>query len=356
MKIIITSPSLNTNQNVSGISSVTQFIINSNTENEYLHFELGKKDDENRDLFWFFRILKAYLKWVYLMFTQKDILIHFNLALSKHSIIRDSPLIMLARLFRRRMIIHLHGGEFLMHKKTPLWMKYMLEFVFTGKNPKIVLSLMEEEVLKHKFNSSKIFVLQNCIELREASEFNRMYAKNDMLILLFMGRISVSKGIEFIFQAFEYLKQKSIKFKFIMAGKGPEEKLYVQKFRELLGEGFEYKGVVSGDQKAELLKNCNVFLLPSFFEGLPMALLESMSFGLVPVTTNAGSIKYVIKNEINGIIVNKHSSEEIASAIEKLSEDREYMQELSTNARQYIFSNYNPDAYIARLNEIYNYE
>jgi glycosyltransferase involved in cell wall biosynthesis len=356
MKIIITSPSLNTNQNVSGISSVTQFIINRNTQNEYRHFELGKRDDESRNLFWFVRILKAYLKWGYLMFTQKDILIHFNFAFSRRSILRDSPLIMLARLFRKRMIIHLHAGEYLIHKKTPPWMKYILEFNLSAKNPKIVLSSLEEDVLKHKFKSNNIFVLPNCIELKEASEFNRTYAKNEMLILLFMGRISVNKGIEIIYQAFESLKHKSIRFRFIMAGKGPVEKLYVKKFKDLLGVDFEYKGAVSGDNKLELLKNCNVFLLPSYFEGLPMALLESMSFGLVPIVTNVGSIKYVINNEINGIIIHKHSSDEIVSAIEKLSEDKEYMQELSTNARKYIFHNYNPDSYITRLNEIYNYE
>lgn len=226
----------------------------------------------------------------------------------------------------------------------------------SGNNPKIVQSSLEEETLKRKFNARNICVLPNCVELKEACEFNRTFVKDEMLMLLFMGRISVDKGIEYIYQAFEFLKQKSIKFKFIMAGKGPEQGLYVQKFDELLGEDFEFRGVVSGSQKTELLKMCNVFLLPSFFEGLPMALLESMSFGLVPVTTNVGSIKYLINNGMNGIIVNKHSSKEIASAIEQLFEDREYMRDLSTSARQYIFSNYDPDAYIARLNEIYNYE
>ena len=141
-----------------------------------------------------------------------------------------------------------------------------------------------------------------------------------------------------------------------MAGKGPEEKVFIQKFSDLLGIDFEFKGVVSGDQKTGLLKECNVFLLPSFYEGLPMALIESMSFGLVPITTNVGSIKYVIGDGINGIIVNTHSSEEIAFAIEKLSKDKEYMSELSKNARQYIFNNFNPEEYIARLNEIYSYE
>ena len=141
-----------------------------------------------------------------------------------------------------------------------------------------------------------------------------------------------------------------------MAGKGPEENLFIQKFNDLLGTDFEFKGVVSGDQKTELLKKCNVFLLPSFYEGLPMALIESMSFGLVPVTTNVGSIKSVIENGKNGIFVSTHSSEEIAAAIEKLLKDKECLELLSKNARQFIFSNFNPEMYIARLNEIYNYE
>jgi glycosyltransferase involved in cell wall biosynthesis len=104
------------------------------------------------------------------------------------------------------------------------------------------------------------------------------------------------------------------------------------------------------------LKKCNVFLLPSFFEGLPIALLESMSFGLVPIVTNVGSIINVVNDGINGMIVNSHSSEDIAFAVEKLSKEKEYLKELSINARQYIFSNFKPEAYISRLNEIYNYE
>ena len=328
--------------------------MENNTENEYLHFVLGKKDDEKRDLFWFFRNLTAYLRWVYLMFAQKDTLIHFNLPLSILSILRDSPLILFTRILRKPMIIHIHGGELLTGKKSPIWLKYILKWSLSGKNPKIVLSAAEEEVLRRKFSSRRIFVLPNCIELKEAREFNGKHSKSEMLKVLFMGRISAAKGLEYIFQGFECLKRKGIKFGFIMAGKGPEEKIYVRKFRELLGEEFEYRGVVSGDQKAELLKECNVFLLPSLFEGLPMALIESMAFGLVPVVTNVGSIKCVVSSGINGIIVKKDSSEEIAGAIEKLTQDRQYLKELSRNARQYIFSNYNPDVYITRLNEIYD--
>jgi glycosyltransferase involved in cell wall biosynthesis len=121
----------------------------------------------------------------------------------------------------------------------------------------------------------------------------------------------------------------------------------------LLQDDFEFKGVVSGEKKIKVLKKNNVFLLPSFFEGIPLALLESMSFGLVPITTNVGSISYVISDKENGLLVNTRSSEEIALAIEKLSLDRMFKNRLSINARNYIFQNLKPEEYVSQLNKIY---
>ncbi|RYE37372.1 MAG: glycosyltransferase, partial [Sphingobacteriales bacterium] len=164
------------------------------------------------------------------------------------------------------------------------------------------------------------------------------------------------KGIEFIYDALKVLKQKGVKFKFTMAGRGPEEDPYVEKFTMLLQEDFEYKGVVSGEGKTKVLQENNVFLLPSFFEGMPVALLESMSFGLVPITTNVGSIKSVITHDKTGIFVKPFSSEEIVHAVERLARDTEFKTKLSINARNHIFNNFKPEEYIVHLNAIYNYE
>jgi glycosyltransferase involved in cell wall biosynthesis len=355
-KIIITSPSLDPDVNISGISSVTQFIINANNQDEYTHFELGKRDGEKRNILWFLRILKTYIKWGILLVTKRNMLIHFNLSLEKRSLIRDSPLIFMARIFRKRMIIHIHGGEILNLTNNPQWIKRLLKFNFSSNNPKVLLSATEQELIKQLSKNEKIFVLPNCIETAEANKFNREYEDGETIILLYLGRIVLTKGIEYLYQALKTLKEKEISFKFIMAGKGPDEIEYLQKFKELLGERFEFKGVVFGSQKTELLKQGDVFLLPSFFEGLPIALLESMSFGLVPVVTNVGSINYVVQDTINGILVSKYSSEDIVSAIERLAKDRRYMKKLSLSAREYVLKNYDPSAYIHILNKIYNYE
>lgn len=356
MKIIITSPSLDTSENISGISSVVQFIIDSNSGQEYVHFELGRHDNERRNIKWIFRMLGTYIRWFRILLKGKDIMVHFNMALCKFSIIRDFPMIFMARLLRKKMIIHLHGGDYLMQKEPPLWMRILWKLSFSGHSPVIVLSPAEVDILNKRIARERIHTLTNCISLHEAYEFERDYLNDNILNLLFMGRISTDKGLEFIYKALESLKHKGLTFSFVLAGRGPEEAEYTRKFAELLGNSFEFMGVVTGERKTELLKKCNVFLLPSFYEGLPMALLESMSFGLVPVTTNVGSIGQVVTHMENGIFVRSHSSEDLEFAIEELAESFGFRQNLSINARSFIFKNFSPESYIRKLNEIYSYE
>lgn len=358
MQIVITSPSLETDHNVSGISALTRFIIHNAPENQYIHFVLGKRDAERRDFAWLLKILGVYPKWCRLIM-RDDTWIHLNLPLSVASILRDAPLIIIARLFRKRMIIHLHGGEYLMRRPMPVWMKLLLRLILSGNNPKIVLSELEGEALKDKLGIDKINVLPNCIDTTDAANFMRNYDKREPVSLLFLGRIVKDKGLDFIVEALDRLQRKGVRFTFAMAGSGPAEGEYVAKFRSLLGSSFKFLGVVSGWVKTELLKASDVFLLPSLYEGLPMALLECMSFGVVPVTTDVGSIGTVVANNRNGIILCREPSSlanELALAIERLSANPSYLKSLSINAHEHIIGNFNPAVYMNSLNELYHYD
>jgi glycosyltransferase involved in cell wall biosynthesis len=355
MRILITSPSLDIIENISGISSVTRFIINNNPQHQYLHFQLGKKDNKKRNLSWILDNLLVYLNWIKLMISLRKTIIHFNISLGKLSLIRDTPLILLARISGKKLILHIHGGNLMMRPHLPLWLRICLKCNLKGSFPKIVLSPLEKKVIEKMVGNRNVFILPNCIDLAEAKKFNRDYTGNKTLRLLFLSRISVEKGLEFIYQALKSLKETDLEFKFILAGTGPDEKLYLKKFHDILGGDFEFKGIVYGGRKTELLKSCDVYILPSLFEGLPMALLESMAYGLVPVTTDVGSITFVVKDRINGIILSGDKSKSIVSSIITLAENKSLMAELGRNAQNYIFINFDPVNYIAKLNEIYDY-
>ncbi len=148
---------------------------------------------------------------------------------------------------------------------------------------------------------------------------------------------------------------KGLRFRFVMAGAGPDADLYVAKFRELLGEEFVFHGIVGGAEKVNLLRDCQVFLLPSFFEGLPMALLESMACGMVPITTPVGSIPSVVTHGQNGLFVRQNDPAGIVEAIERLSADSSLLQTLSLNSQKSISQTCDPDAYVMQLRKIYQY-
>lgn len=355
MNIIITAPSLDSNQNVSGISSMVNFIITKNPQNNYIHFQIGKRDTDGRGFSRILNILITYFKWPLLLLKTKNKLVHFNLPLDAKSVIRDCPLVILTRLMGVRMIIHVHGGAYMLNKNIPSWAKFLIKHSFNGNNQKIVLGEIEKEFLTEIFNCKHIHVLPNSLNLDDASLFERK--NNEHLKFLFLGRISKEKGLEYIYQAFKSLKEEhNYTADFYMAGKGEDQEEYVSKFSKLLAENFHFEGVVFGKTKTELLKSCNVFLLPSFFEGLPISLLEAMSFSQIPITTNVGSIKYVIKNKKNGLLVDVKNSSGIVNAVLEIKNNPQYQEEYSIAAKKTVFSEFNPADYITKMNLIYSYE
>jgi glycosyltransferase involved in cell wall biosynthesis len=355
MRVLITSPSLDVSRNVSGMAAVTSFITKHNARCSYTHFALGKADAEARGLAWVCRTISAYLKWIRVICTGRCTLIHFNLALDFRGVLRDCPLIVMARLWRRRVIVHVHGGEFLTGSEMPAWCSSVVRKAF-ATGPVIVLSELEHATLSRTVPNAAIFVLPNCVDVPQAQRCDRGVKGGEGLTLLFMSRITQNKGIDVLYRALQIVRRGHSKIKFIMAGAGPEEKEYVQKFNALLGSDFEFAGVVGGPDKAALMTRCNAFVLPSMFEGLPMALLETMAFGLVPLTTDVGSISTVVKNGHNGILVDRDSPEDLAAAIETLLADNRYLQLLGENASRCAMEMCNPDVYVSKLNAIYSYD
>ena len=139
----------------------------------------------------------------------------------------------------------------------------------------------------------------------------------------------------------------------MIAGKEQTEGEYLPQFDQWLGDSFEYVGLVSGQTKCDFLRSLDAFVLPTYFEGLPMSLLESMSYGKAPIVTPVGSIPQVVKDGENGIFVKDHDVDSIVDAIKRLSEDRTLLRKLGEEARKTIFSQFSPNKYIEKLNDIY---
>lgn len=351
--VIITSPSLNTDENVSGVSAVTKFIVDNNSECEYMHFTIGKKDDETGNvLVRIFKLLLVLAKWVRLLGKEKEALIHYNYPLERKSIIRDFFFMYYAHLKKRKLIIHIHGGLFLTKTDRPWVITKILKVVFSWGYPLIVLSENEKELLSEQFGIDNITVLPNCVPLDAAACYQRCLSDKECMDILYIGRIEKNKGIDYIIEACEGLKDAGIRFRLHIAGKEQED--YLGEIEKRLEKNFIYEGIVSGKDKDDLMKRCDVFLLPSFYEGLPIALLECMSFGMIPVCTDVGSISSVVEHGKNGFIVPLKQSEPIVDVLLELNNNRGIVKELSENAKKVIFDRFAPENYTRVLNGLYS--
>ena len=154
------------------------------------------------------------------------------------------------------------------------------------------------------------------------------------------------------FQRF-VLNEFHIEIYFELCGVGADIALYEKSLKSILGFRYRNNGVVFGDEKWKLLNQSKLFLLPSYYEGFPMALLEAMSAGCVPIVTSVGSISEIIRHNINGLIVNKCAPKEIADSILCIINNHKLAEMISNNATKTILENYNIDKYKKKLFDIY---
>lgn len=357
MNIIITSPSLNPKVNVSGISSVTQFIIGQNKEHTYLHFELGKKDKEKGGWHRIPALIRKYREWKNVLALHPDAIVHYNFPLSKASLLRDPWFMRYAWKNGRKMVVHVHGGLFLTAPHIPGILMRIMKWVFGQDLPFIVLSDMEKDILTERFGAKKVAVLPNCVDLSDAAAFKNeqlVHDESKPLRFGYLGRIEPNKGMPELLVACQRLKKENFPFKLVIAGKEQTEGEYLPQFDQWLGDSFEYAGLVSGKSKCDFLRSLDAFILPTYFEGLPMSLLETMSYGVAPVVTPVGSIPQVVKDGVNGMFITDHDCDSIVSAIKRLDEDRSILRKLGVAARETIFNQFSPEKYVEKLNSIYH--
>ncbi len=350
MDVIIVSPNLDPSVSLGGVSAVSSFIVNNNKDCNYIHFELGKRDSEPGGLKRFLGLWNSLNAWKSLLRSYPNAVIHYNFPLSPGAIIRDFFFMRVARKLRRKMVVHVHGGVYMNSSHIPFVLYKVLKHIFQWDVPFIVLSEHEKDVISLRFSPQNVYSLPNCVELSD----NITKTENTQVLTIgYLGRITEAKGMKELLEASKILLTKGIPFKLKIAGVEDKEETYINAFKNHLGSSFEYEGIISGNTKKEFLNSLDIFVLPSYFEGLPVSMLESMSYGAVPVVTPVGSIPEVVRDGINGLLIEVHSIESIVNAIIRLQEHNSLRTQLSKAARITIEEQFNPKEYIEKLNWIY---
>lgn len=350
MKVLITAPSLDEKDNVSGIATLVRDII-EHGNSEYLHFTAGRKDEERLNLYWAMRQIFMPFRFAFALLKGQPAIVHINTAFTAKAIIRDAVMASTSQTFRVPVLLHIHGGEFLMNRFRSKIVSKIALLLLRASDEVIVLSNPEKTKILQLSPRSNVRVLPNAINTDAVSE--KRPNRGERTIIYF-GRLDKAKGLDDIVDVCESLDAGGIAFKFECYGNGPYKNTFTAAMGALLGKSFYYGGIASGAEKWSVLSNADIFLLPSAYEGLPLALLESMAAGCIPVVSSVGSIPLVIKEGYNGFLIQPGNIDQIFDKLKVLLSPTFRLDELAANARATIQKDFEVRRFVLDLEKIYS--
>jgi len=178
-------------------------------------------------------------------------------------------------------------------------------------------------------------------------------AKSDIIILS-VARLAARKGFIDLLLAFEKIKTKIINAKLIIVGNGPMELSLKRLAKKLeISEQVIFVKGLTAEELQMHYAGCDLFTLPSYYEGLGIVYLEAMASGIPIVATNSSAIPETVHNCKNGILVNVHAPKELADAIINLLLNEGMRRIMGENGREIAVKEYDWDIIVGRIEKLY---
>ncbi|MCK5604047.1 glycosyltransferase family 4 protein, partial [Candidatus Pacearchaeota archaeon] len=263
-------------------------------------------------------------------------------------------LALLAKMVGAKTILHVHGAEFKEFYANMSGIAcYLTRRLINANSAVIALSAeWREFFVSIGVIREKIVVMLNSIFLPDIAETKTVPEK---LTVLFLSRLEKRKGIHELVTAIEEQSDLSKKYRFVLAGPKANEWHAVQKRigRLPLSNTVEMPGLLVGKDKDIAYRQADIYVLQSYAEGLPIGLLEAMSYGLACITTPVGGIPDLIINGKNGLLVRPGSAEDLANALARLAQEPELRAKLGKEARSTVEKEYDWTIRAEQITELY---
>ena len=293
------------------------------------------------------KALKGYLLFFREMILNKPDIVHIHSSFGP-SFYRKMPFIYMACFRGVPVINHIHGAEFeTFYLKASDRKKRRIRKVYGKCTMLIALSEEWKRNLESVVSPEKITVIENYCKIPDLSGTEKKKQ------ILFLGEIGKRKGCYDIPEIYGRVLEKGERLPLIMAGDG--ELAEVKKLfedRDLL-ESVSFPGWVRGADKDKCLKESGIFLFPSYYEGMPMAVLEAMAYGMAIVTTRVGGIPHLLEDGGSGYLCEPGDIDGLSKRLLELSKDGDKRRKMGERARQKAIADYSMESHIKKLMDLY---
>ena len=216
----------------------------------------------------------------------------------------------------------------------------------------IVLSKGVQDYFKQTYGRDTILIPNGVSrpENVEADLLTKKFGLHKDEYICALSRLTEEKGIHFLIEAYKELKTDK---KLVIAGATSDTDGYVKMLKEMAGDdpNIIFTGFVSGKLLEEIYSNAYVYVLPSKLEGMPLSLLEAMSYGNCVIGSDIAEIAVVVEDK--AILFKKANVEDLKEKLQMVCDDVELVEKYKSEAADYICSKYDWDDVVERTLKLY---
>lgn len=263
------------------------------------------------------------------------------------------------KMFGKRVIVTVHGIDWQREK----WKSgFGSKFIRRGEKNAvkyadeiIVLSAGVQKYFEKTYGRKTRFIPNgvNHPEIQKPELITEKYGLTKDSYILFLGRLVPEKGLRYLIEAY---KQTQTDKKMVIAGGSSDTDSFMKEIKELAkdDERILFTGFVQGKMLDELYSNAYIYTLPSDLEGMPLSLLEAMSYGNCCLTSDIPECTEVVEDK--ALIFKKSDVDDLRNCLQDACDHHEKVQEFKKQAADFICEKYNWDDVVEETMKLYRGE
>lgn len=259
----------------------------------------------------------------------------------------------LPKLLGKKVVVTIHGLDWARAK----WGGFATKYIKWGEKQAvkyaddiIVLSRGVQDYFNDTYNRKTMFIPNGVSipEIQKADEINKRWGLKKDNYVLFLGRIVPEKGLRYLIEAWKGVKTEK---KLVIAGGSSDTDSFMNELKELASDNVIFTGFQQGRVLEELYSNAYIYTLPSDLEGMPLSLLEAMSYGNCCVVSDIVECTEVVDDK--AVVFKKSNTNDLRSTLQILLDTPSRVQELKEGASDFICGKYDWDSVVEKTLEIY---
>jgi len=276
----------------------------------------------------------------------KKLLKHFkikkvilNPSLNLNSVIRDSFYVLLALIYKLEVVVFWRGWNFNNLKYLKFPYKIVTFLLFYAKTSVVLYSKIGDAYRELGYKGN--IKLMSTIVNDEIFNHKIKETTKEAFNLIFLSRVERYKGIYELLEAFAVLKLKYPNLRLIIAGYGDDSENVKREVETRNYKDVYISGYVTGKEKYSLLSSGDLFIFPSYSEGMPNAVLEAMAVGLPIITTRVGGLNDFFEDNVMGSFIETNNVNSIVDKVEYLMLNKETRNKMSKYNIEFAKTNFN---------------